>query len=101
MIASLFVALGLVAPAEVEALEKAFAAKAELYAPAPGYSEGPTWYKGSVYFCSGALLRISPERKVTRYLDISPAGTYLLADGSILICDNKYHALLQLSPDGK
>jgi gluconolactonase len=82
-------------------LQQAFAAKAELYAPAPGYTEGPTWLDGSVFFCSGALLRITPERKVLKYLDIGPAGTYLLADKRILIADNKYHALLELTPDGK
>lgn len=82
-------------------LTKAFAAKAELYAPAPGYSEGPTWLDGDVFFCSGALLRITPDKKVLKYLDIGPAGTYLLADKRLLICDNKNHALLQLSPDGK
>lgn len=82
-------------------LKPAFAAKAELYAPAPGYSEGPTWLDGDVFFCSGALLRITPEKKVLKYLDIGPAGTYLLADKRVLIADNKNHALLELLPDGK
>ena len=68
-------------------------------APAPGYTEGPTWIDGDVFFCSGALLRITPEKKVLKYLDIGPAGTYLLADKRLLIADNKYHALLQLTPD--
>lgn len=82
-------------------LAEAFKAKAELYAPAPGYSEGPTWLDGDVFFCSGPLLRITPERKVLKYLDIGPAGTYLLADKRLLISDNKNHALLQWTPDGK
>jgi gluconolactonase len=82
-------------------LERAFAAKAEQYAPAPGYTEGPTWLDGDVFFCSGPLLRITPEKKVLKYLDIGPAGTYLLADKRILIADNKNHALLQLTPEGK
>jgi sugar lactone lactonase YvrE len=82
-------------------LGKALAAKAKLYAPAPGYSEGPTWLDGDVLFCSGALLRITPERKVLKYVDLNPAGTYLLADRRVLICDNKYHALVQLTPEGK
>ncbi len=82
-------------------LEAALKAKAELYAPAPGYSEGPTWLDGDVFFCSGSLLRITAERKVLKHLDINPAGTYLLADKRILICDNKHHALLQLTPEGK
>jgi len=71
------------------------------YAKAPGYSEGPTWRKGDVFFCSGALLRVSPDGKTEKYLDIGPAGTVLRADGTILICDNKHKALLALSPEGK
>jgi gluconolactonase len=75
--------------------------RVERYAPAPGYSEGPTWRDGEVFFCSGALLRITRDRKVRKYLDINPAGTYLCANGHILICDNKVPALLDLAPDGK
>lgn len=75
--------------------------KAERYAVAPGYSEGPTWRDGELFFCSGPLLRVDKERKVSKYLDIAPAGTYLCADGRILICDNKLPALLELTPDGK
>jgi gluconolactonase len=99
MTTTLLAALLLAAPDET--LQKALAAKAELYAQAPSYSEGPTWKDGSVYFCSGALLRIAPDRKVTRYLEIGPAGTYQLADGRLLVCDNKNHALLELTADGK
>src|SRR5262245_17827101 len=99
MTTTLLAALLLAAPDDT--LQKALEAKAELYAPAPGYSEGPTWKDGSVYFCSGALLRITPDRKVTRYLEIGPAGTYQLADGRLLVCDNKNHALLELTADGK
>jgi gluconolactonase len=75
--------------------------KVERYAAAPGYSEGPTWRDGEVFFCSGALLRITKDRKVRKYLDVNPAGTYLRRDGHILICDNKIPALLDLAPDGK
>jgi gluconolactonase len=80
---------------------KLAAAKVERYAAAPGYSEGPTWRDGEVFFCSGALLRVTRDRQVRKYLDINPAGTYLTADGHILICDNKIPALLDLAPDGK
>lgn len=75
--------------------------KFDHYAPAPGYSEGPTWMNGEVFFCSGALLRVDAERKVHKYLDIGPAGTVLRADGHLLIVDNKHKALLDLAPDGK
>lgn len=71
------------------------------YAPAPGYSEGPTWFRGEVFFCSGPLLRVDADRKVHKHLDLGPAGTVLRADGHMLICDNKYKAVLELSPEGK
>ena len=70
------------------------------YAEAPGYSEGPTWRNGEVFFCSGALLRVDKDRKVTKFLDLNPAGTFLRENGDILICDNKYHAILNLAVDG-
>lgn len=75
--------------------------KFDHYAQAPGYSEGPTWYKGDVYFCSGALLRVDAEKKVHKHLDIGPAGTVLKADGHLLIADNANKAILDLSPEGK
>jgi gluconolactonase len=70
------------------------------YAPAPGYSEGPTWRQGEVFFCSGALLRVGRDRKVSKYLDLSPAGTFLRENGDILVCDNKNRALLNVGSDG-
>lgn len=75
--------------------------KFELYAPGPGYSEGPTWRKGEVFFCSGALLRIDAQRNVSKFLEINPGGTVLKADGHMLIVDNKYKAVLDLAPDNK
>ncbi len=80
---------------------KLAAVKVERYAGAPAYSEGPTWRDGEVFFCSNGLLRVTRDRAVRKYLDISPAGTYLCGDGHILICDNKVPALLDLAPDGK
>jgi gluconolactonase len=70
------------------------------YAKAPGYSEGPSWYKGDLFFCSGPLMRVDAAGRVEKYLDIGPAGTVLRADGHLIICDNKHHAILDLSPDG-
>jgi sugar lactone lactonase YvrE len=75
--------------------------KFEQYAEAPGYSEGPTWRKGEVFFCSGALMRIDAKKTVHKYLEIDPAGTVLRGDGHLLVCDNKYKAILDISPDGK
>jgi sugar lactone lactonase YvrE len=71
------------------------------FAKAPGYSEGPTWIDGNVYFCSGALLKATKDGTVTKYLDINPAGTVLKKDGGLLIADNKHKALLELTTDGK
>ena len=70
------------------------------YADAPGYSEGPTWRNGDLFFCSGALLRVTAPKQVHKYLEIGPAGTVLLKNGHLLICDNKHKALLDLSPEG-
>ena len=72
----------------------------EQYATAPGYSEGPTWRGGEVFFCSGALLRVDAKKAVHKYLEIGPAGTVLRADGHLLVCDNKFNALLDVAPDG-
>src|SRR6188474_1726752 len=84
-----------------ELAKKLAGVKFERYAEAPGYSEGPTWRKGAVFFCSGALLRVDAERKVHKFLEINPAGTVLKGDGHLLICDNKSKSILDLSPDGK
>ena len=75
--------------------------KFDRYAEAPGYSEGPTWRNGELLFCSGALLRVDAQQSVHKYLAIGPAGTVLRGDGHVLICDNRYKALLDLSPAGK
>src|SRR5262249_20968537 len=71
------------------------------FAKAPGYSEGPTWRNGELFFCSGALMRVSREGKVEKFLDINPSGTVLRGDGHLLICDSKHKALLDLPPDGR
>ena len=84
-----------------EVAQRLAGVKFDHYSEAPGYSEGPTWRNGDVFFCSGALLRVTAPQQVHKYLEIGPAGTVLLGNGHLLICDNKYKALLDLSPDGK
>jgi sugar lactone lactonase YvrE len=84
-----------------ELAERLKAVKFDQYASAPGYSEGPVWRNGDLFFCSSGLLRVTPDRSVLTYLDLGPAGTVLRRDDHILICDNKYKALLDLSPEGK
>ena len=80
---------------------KLSAVKVERFVGAPGYCEGPSWRDGELIFCSTGLLRVTRDHKLRRYLDVSPAGTYLLSNGHLLICDNKLPALLDLAPDGK
>ena len=71
------------------------------YAKAPGYSEGPTWRTGELFFCSGALYRVDEKKAVHKYLELNPAGTVLKGDGHLLVVDNKHKAVLDVSPDGK
>jgi gluconolactonase len=71
------------------------------YARARGYSEGPIWRNGELFFGSGAVFRVTKNGEVRKYLNINPSGMYLRGDGHIIICDNKYRALLDLAPDGK
>jgi len=94
--------LGCVRAAEPggELVIKLKAARFELYARAPEYSEGPTWRDGELFFCSGSLMRVAKDGKVAKYLSMNPAGTVLRGDGHLLICDNKHKALLDLSPEG-
>lgn len=76
------------------------AAKWTHHAKAPGYSEGPTWLNGEVFFCSGALLKVDRTGKVFPWLDLSPAGTFLRRDQQLLIVDNRHKAVLALATNG-
>lgn len=77
-------------------------ATAEKYVVAPQFAEGPVWWKEGLVFSSGGLRRVDPAtRKVRLLLRGSPAGTYRLHDGRLLVCDNRRKALLLLSADGR
>ena len=89
--------LGIIGQADYSKLQEI---KPTQFAKAPGYSEGPTWKNGELFFCSGSLLRVSKEGKVEKFLDINPAGTVLNAKGHLIICDNKHKAILDYAPDG-
>lgn len=91
----LIAALLALAPAAAQA------PRAELFVRAPAYSEGPAWRGGSLFFCSRGLRRVGPDRKVVRSLAVSPAGTVVLGDGRLLVCDNRHKALLQVGRDGR
>ena len=98
---ALAVLLGLFLPASAASLADSLAgAKWTHHAKAPGYSEGPTWLNGEVYFCSGSLLKVDSSGKVFPWLDINPAGTYPRRDGQILVVDNKHKAVLALATNG-
>src|SRR2546428_239130 len=71
--------------------------KVDHYAPYKDYSEGPTWRDGEVFFCGGALLKVTRDRRLLKYLDIGPAGTFLKADGHILVAANNPPALLDVA----
>jgi polyhydroxybutyrate depolymerase len=88
-------------PAKSEAAKIPVSVDFSHYSAAPGYSEGPTWRNGEVFFCSGGLLRVDAQKKVSTYLSLGPAGTVLRADGTLLVCDNKHKALLEVTPAGQ
>ncbi len=71
------------------------------YASAPGYSEGPAWRHGELFFASEAVFRVSKKRNVLKYLDVNASGIYVRTDGHLMIADNKYKALLDVSPGGR
>ena len=81
--------------------EKLKGVQFEQVAKAPGYSEGPTWVAGRLFYCSGALLHVDAGGRQEKYLDINPAGTMLRGDGRLAICDNKHLALLEMAIDGR
>jgi gluconolactonase len=76
--------------------------KAEVthFAKIDSYSEGPSWRKGEVFFCGGVLLRTNGKTVEKQSTALNPAGTALLADGRLLVCDNKHKALLVIDADG-
>ena len=53
--------LGIIGQADYSKLQDI---KPTQFAKAPGYSEGPTWKNGELFFCSGSLLRVSKDGKV-------------------------------------
>jgi sugar lactone lactonase YvrE len=84
-------------------LASAMAAKPELWAMSGGHVEGPSYRDGEIFMAvvGKGLVRVGTDRKVYSYLPgLSPLGTYLLGDGSILVCDDK-HTMVQVFRDGK
>jgi sugar lactone lactonase YvrE len=101
ILAAFFPALSRADEPKGDLAKRLAAVKFEKYADAPGYSEGPTWRNGELFFCSGALLRVDAKKSVHKYLEINPAGTVLRGDGHLVIADNKYNAILDVSLEGR
>jgi gluconolactonase len=76
--------------------------KAEVthFAKIESYSEGPTWRNGEVVFCGGVMWRADGKTVEKKWPTLNPAGTALLADGRLLVCDNKHKALLVIAANG-
>jgi gluconolactonase len=86
-------------------LEAVKAARPAAYVSAGTHLEGPSWRNGELFFAADGggwgLMRVDVDRKVYRYHPkLTPVGTYLLADGSLLACDHNYF-LVQVFADGK
>jgi gluconolactonase len=78
------------------------AAKPSLLAAVNTQTEGPSYRDGSVYFASdgNGLVRVDGAGKLWKYHPkLNPVGTYLLADGSILVCEKAY-TIVQVFKDG-
>ena len=83
-------------------LEKVKAAKPDLYAARGGHVEGISWRAGEIFFSviPGGFFRIDADKKISQYAALVSNGSFVLADGSILVCDDR-HAVVQIFPDGK
>src|SRR6185436_10727198 len=78
------------------------AGKAALSGRVRTQTEGPSYRGGSVYFASdgNGLVRVDDTGKVFKYHPkLNPVGTYLLADGSMLVCEKAY-TVVQVFKDG-
>jgi gluconolactonase len=78
-------------------LASVLATKPELVAKIGGHIEGPSWRDGDLFFAAvgHGLLRMDAAGKLYRYLpDLAPLGTFKLADGRLLVCDDKHTLVL-------
>jgi sugar lactone lactonase YvrE len=44
---------------------------------------------------------VDEKKAVHKYLELNPAGTVLRGDGHLMVVDNKFKAVLDVTPDGK
>jgi sugar lactone lactonase YvrE len=90
------------APAGEFPLAAVKAGKAALFGRVGTQTEGPSYRDGSVYFASdgNGLVRADETGKLFKYHPkLAPVGTYLLADGSMLVCEKAY-TIVQVFKDG-
>jgi sugar lactone lactonase YvrE len=84
-------------------LEAVKSARPEKYVSLTGHLEGPSWRNGELFLAQegAGLLLVDATRKVHRYLpQLGPAGSYALADGSLLLCDHT-DTVVDVLTDGK
>jgi sugar lactone lactonase YvrE len=84
-------------------VEAVKSARPEKYVSLTGHLEGPSWRNGELFLAQdgAGLLRVDATRKVHPYLPrLGPAGSYALADGSLLLCDHT-DTVVDVLPDGK
>jgi sugar lactone lactonase YvrE len=82
-------------------LAQVMAAKPEFLGLVPGgRGEGVAWRNGELFFSlvSQSYYRLKADGHIYRYLALKPNGSFVLADGSILVCDDTY-TVVQVFPD--
>jgi gluconolactonase len=89
-------------PAGEFPIDKLMAAKPELYATMSGHLEGVSWRGGEVFFSAipRGLFRVDIDRKIAPVISLSSNGTFVLGDGTLLVCDDR-NAMVQIFKDGK
>jgi gluconolactonase len=82
-------------------LARLMAARPELYAAVTGHLEGVSWRDGELFFSiiPRGFFRVGADKKVAPYLSIASNGSFLLGDGTLLVCDDK-DAVVQIFKDG-
>jgi gluconolactonase len=83
-------------------LARVMAATPELYTAGSGHLEGVSWRDGELFFSiiPRGFFRVGADKKIVPYLSISSNGSFVLGDGTLLVCDDK-NAMVQIFADGK
>jgi gluconolactonase len=83
-------------------VDRLMGAKPELYATMGGHLEGVSWRDGEVFFSviPKGFFRIDRDQKIAPYASLASNGSFLLGDGSLLVCDDR-NAMVQIFRDGR